>query len=132
MTSRPRPQLADPDDPRFRGLPRGDRIHRLLVWSPTAEAAVWTERLLESRGYIVHRVGAARFACGPNGNRWGFAWQIGDGPVPVWAVRLTDLTDAGRRVASPAGIGWSSVASPTDGGRPSGSPAASAAVGAVR
>lgn len=96
MTSRSRPQIADPADARFRGLPRGDgTVRRFLVTSPSAEAAPRAERYLEGRGYGFHRVGSARAAHGPNGNQWAFTWRIGDGLLPAWAVRLADPTAAG-------------------------------------
>ncbi len=104
MKGRTRPQLADPDDARFRGLPRGDgTARRFLVWSPTAEAALRAERFLEGRGYGFHRIGSARAAHGPNGNLWAFTWRIGDGPVPAWAVRLTDLTAGSTGPCGPVG-----------------------------
>jgi hypothetical protein len=103
MKSRARPQLADPDDPCFRGLPRGHGIRRFLVWSPTAEAALRAERYLAGRGYGFHRVGSARAAHGPNGNLWVFTWRIADGPVPVWAGRLTDFTAESPGACGPVG-----------------------------
>jgi hypothetical protein len=96
MTSRSRPRLADPADPRFRGLPRCDgTVRRFLVASRSAEAALYAERYLEDGGYGFHPVGSARAAHGPNGDQWTFTWRIGDGPLPLWAVRLADLTAAG-------------------------------------
>jgi hypothetical protein len=96
MKSRTLPKIADPADPRFRGLPRGDgTVRRFLVASPSAEAALRAERYLEGRGYGFDRVGSARAAHGPNGSQWAFTWRIGDGPLPLWAVRLPDLTAAG-------------------------------------
>lgn len=104
MKGRARPQFADPDDPRFRELPRGDgTVRRFLVASPSAEAALRAERYLEGRGYGLHRIGSARAAHGPNGNLWAFSWRIADGPVPVWAGRLTDLTAGSPGVCGPDG-----------------------------
>jgi hypothetical protein len=104
MNDRARPQLAPPDDPRFRGLPRGNGTRaRFIVAAPTAEAALWAERLLEGRGYGFHRIGSARGAHGPNGNLWAFTWQVGGGSVPVWAGRLTDLTAGSPGACGPDG-----------------------------
>ena len=94
-----RPPRADQSDPRFRNLPFSDgRPRRFLLRAPTAEAATWTEHFLACHGHGLHRMGAAIGAHGPNGSRWAFAFQIGDGPVPAWVDRLADLRHAGGAV----------------------------------
>ena len=46
------------------------------------------EGFLRSNGWHVHRVGAARYAHGPNGCRWIYAWAIDGEEPPAWLSRL--------------------------------------------
>lgn len=88
--------LADPADPRYIGLPFSDgQLARFVVESPTPEAARWSENLLGTTGWAIHRVGSARYLHGPNGARWIFAVLTAGTESPAWLDRL--LTGPRRR-----------------------------------